>query len=123
MRFNMPSKTYQILENSNDPREVRRVGKGERTMANLDFTAREFLDWVKTKPRDEKYNYLSPERCAMAQFLKETGRSDDPNVGPDDWRGFDGCYRMIPDPPRYILNKSTFGELADAVENKLSSNS
>ena len=48
----------------------------------------EFSAFCRTKG-DEAYRFTSPGHCALAQFLKETGRATDPSVGPDDW--CDGC--------------------------------
>jgi hypothetical protein len=34
---------------------------------------RKLRDWLKTKPRDERYNYADPCNCANAQFYKALG--------------------------------------------------
>jgi hypothetical protein len=39
-----------------------------------DFTVAEFLDWARTKPADQGYNYCDPKNCAISQFGRETGR-------------------------------------------------
>jgi hypothetical protein len=50
-----------------------------------DFTIADVLAWARTKPADETYDYVSNFHCALAQFLKATGRSVYPMVGPYDW--------------------------------------
>lgn len=57
-------------------------------MASADFTIADVLAWARTKPADEEYDYCSNGNCAVAQFLKETGRAKKPRVHPEDW--YDG---------------------------------
>lgn len=33
----------------------------------------QFADWVRTKPRDEAYDFYSPSACAFAQFAAVHG--------------------------------------------------
>ena len=46
------------------------------------FTVAEFLDWVRTKPADERYPYDDPDNCALCIFLRETLRAEAPSVAP-----------------------------------------
>ena len=44
-------------------------------MANqADFTIREVLDWARTKPAEQTYNFCDTDHCAVAQFGRETER-------------------------------------------------
>lgn len=45
----------------------------------------EFLQWLKNKPQDETYDGTDNYSCAIAQFLKETGRAQIPYVLSDSW--------------------------------------
>ena len=81
-----------------------------------DFTVAEFLDWVRTKPADEAYDYNDPSDCAICQFLRDAGRCDRPSVGTTVWNRlghlFDGG-------PTYTLpahvSKASMGRDEDAV--------
>jgi hypothetical protein len=43
---------------------------------NLDFLNSEFFAWLREKAKgNERYHYLNPNKCLLANFLKETGRS------------------------------------------------
>jgi hypothetical protein len=37
-----------------------------------DFTISELLEWARTKPADEEYDYIDAAYCAFGQFLRET---------------------------------------------------
>lgn len=39
-----------------------------------DFTIADVLNWARTKPADEGYDYFDAGNCAVAQFGRETGR-------------------------------------------------
>lgn len=39
-----------------------------------DFSLADVLAWARTKPADEKYDYIDAEICAVAQFGRETDR-------------------------------------------------
>lgn len=43
------------------------------------------LEWARSKPAGERYDYCSNGNCAIAQFLRETGRAKQPMVGFNDW--------------------------------------
>lgn len=43
-------------------------------MATTDFTVRDVLEWARTKPADEQYDFTEASDCAVAQFGKATGR-------------------------------------------------
>jgi hypothetical protein len=53
-------------------------------MAN-DFTVADVLAWARTKPANEQYCYDDNGYCAIARFLKETGRAREPGVGSLTW--------------------------------------
>lgn len=40
----------------------------------------QFRAWLESKPADETFNAQSTENCAFAQFLRESGICDQPNV-------------------------------------------
>jgi hypothetical protein len=50
------------------------------------FDLRDVLEWARTKPADEAYDYGEPYGCAIARFLRETGRARNPRVGEFWWR-------------------------------------
>jgi hypothetical protein len=58
-----------------DPREF-----PEAETVSPDFTLEDVLAWARTKPADEPYWYGSCNNCAIAQFLRETGRAERPEV-------------------------------------------
>lgn len=85
------------------------------------FTIADVLAWARTKPADEEYEYCSNDNCAVAQFLKETGRSKEPSVDPFFWTDNRGKERRIDPliddaatPPS--MTKQTFGEFAKRLE-------
>lgn len=51
-----------------------------------DFTISDVLIWARTKPAGETYCYSSNGQCALAQFLRDTGRAVNPSVNPYSWR-------------------------------------
>jgi hypothetical protein len=67
-------------------------------MASTDFTINDVLTWARTKPADEAYSYLDNSGCAVAQFLRETGRAAKPIVYSDPaWKdGEDGYSHPYP---------------------------
>src|SRR4249919_3451282 len=54
------------------------------TKVEADFTLADVLAWARTKPADRSYNYLDPERCAVAQFGRDTGRRELINLPSDE---------------------------------------
>lgn len=48
-------------------------------MAEL-FTSEQFLAWARTKPEDERYDYLDNYTCPIAQYLKEHSHATTPYV-------------------------------------------
>ncbi len=56
-------------------------------MAQTDFTIKDVLEWARTKPADERYNYTMPMSCALCHFLRDTGRCAEPIIRPF----IDGC--------------------------------
>jgi len=49
-------------------------------MTRPDFSITQFRDWARTKPADERYFFQDCRKCALAQFLRETGRAQYPIV-------------------------------------------
>ncbi len=39
-----------------------------------DFTVKDVLEWARTKPAGEAYDYTAASRCALAQFGQATDR-------------------------------------------------
>lgn len=50
----------------------------------LSFT-HAILEWARSKPADEAYDYCSPDSCAISQFLRDTGRAAKPMVALNRW--------------------------------------
>jgi hypothetical protein len=50
-------------------------------MPTADFTIADVLQWARTKPADEVYNFGSCGNCAFAQFLIASGHAQQPVVG------------------------------------------
>lgn len=44
-------------------------------MASTDFTVADVLAWARTKPADEQFDYGDADKCAIAQFGRDTGRA------------------------------------------------
>jgi hypothetical protein len=88
-----------------------------------DFSLPDVLTWARTKPADEAYDYLANCNCALAQFLRETGRSPSPWVTGFDWRegSFDGQRHQMPKVVADAVNAfpNTFGAFADRLEKVL----
>jgi hypothetical protein len=85
------------------------------------FTIVDVLEWSRTKPAGEGYDYGEPGECAIAQFLRETGRAANPNVGEFAWR--DGGKGTLLPPHLDALvfadrdvSQRTFGALAQRIE-------
>lgn len=55
------------------------------TSKTKDFTKEEFLAWARTKKPGQRYHYCDNYDCAIAQFLKETGRCEAPMVYGNLW--------------------------------------
>lgn len=47
-----------------------------------DFTIADVLAWARTKPADGYYPFEQASECALCIFLRDTGRADNPVVGP-----------------------------------------
>jgi len=85
-----------------------------------DTTFDDFKTWLSTKDDAEEFQYNDPMDCAYAQFLKETGRCDNPLVGSYDWfpMGQRSRIEMLPRElraddiwDRSALNEETFGDV------------
>lgn len=90
-------------------------------MTNPDFDLQQLLAWARTKPADEGYDYADYRNCAICQFLRETGRCDDPAVSENHWRdrtAYPIAYRYFEDRLRIAANhdEQTFGALVTRLE-------
>ncbi len=47
------------------------------------------IQWAKSKPASEGYEYVDFQNCAICQFLRETGRCENPAVSHNEWRDRD----------------------------------
>ena len=83
----------------------------------------EFAAYCRGKPVDEAYRYSSSSNCAVAQFLRDTGRAIQPAVDNIGWGDF--AITTAPEADRPLpkgLNKavrdwpSTFSALADRID-------
>lgn len=82
------------------------------------FTTQEFLDWCRTQPINEIYDYLDAECCPYAHFLRSKGYKD-VEVSGRGWRAV--RWLVIPargDIPDSLVFKlaaspRTYGALAD----------
>lgn len=45
-----------------------------------DFTLADVLAWARTKPATERYPYMDCFECVICQFLRDTGRAEEPVV-------------------------------------------
>jgi hypothetical protein len=75
-----------------------------------DFTIAEFLAWARTKPANETYCFSNPDRCALAQFGRASGREY--LVGVGDVYQFVGYGKAL----SALVRSDTFGELVAALE-------
>jgi hypothetical protein len=85
-----------------------------------DFTISDVLEWARTKPADERYDYVSSCRCALAQFLIAT-RDPNARAFPGSW--IDGLGQDHPLDSRIddaaqgsCPNDRTFGKLVERLE-------
>ena len=49
------------------------------------FTVRQVREWAASKRASKRYEYTAGDRCALAQFLRETGIDPNPLVLGDEW--------------------------------------
>ena len=87
-------------------------------MTSPDFSITQFRDWARTKPADERYFFQDCRKCALAQFLLETGRARHPFVAMGgEW--FDYASPAQGEAGEIInhavASSLTFGELADKL--------
>lgn len=86
------------------------------TMSPDQITTQDFLAWCKTKPADERYNYLNDQTCAFAQYLRARGINFR-YVDGYEWRDTSGHVHPIGEPLETLLVRaSTFGALATRIE-------
>jgi hypothetical protein len=83
------------------------------------FSLIQFRDWARTKPADERYFFQDCRKCALAQFLLETGRAHYPVVAADgEW--FDRAGPAQGEAGEIInhavASSLTFGDLADRLD-------
>lgn len=84
-------------------------------LADIQFIAA-FAAFCRTKG-DEGYNYFATGDCAIARFLKGTGRCADPSVGAYRWRDqATGEVHHFPEFTAEAEEPHTFPALADRLE-------
>jgi hypothetical protein len=90
---------------------------------SVTFDLRDVLEWALTKPADEAYDYGDPGGCAIARFLRETGRVSLPVVGEFYWRNLgDELGRRLPAHLDDLVfadrdvSQRTFGALTSRIE-------
>jgi hypothetical protein len=81
-----------------------------------DFTIADVLEWARTKPARETYNFCDPDNCAAAQFGRATGR--DYLIGVGDLRRIDhDLWRaVIGNEGDQSFDRYTFGPLVKRLE-------
>ena len=97
------------------PRKVKKIGFFSWLFRNVGFTTQDFLEWARAKDPEEAYYYGDIHDCAIAQFLKETGRVRlfKPCVGARNW----GFFHSIPKEADYAAWQGhTFGGVAKILE-------
>jgi hypothetical protein len=83
----------------------------EAPTVSPDFAVGEFLDWARTKPADERYCYIDPSVCALAQFGAATGRPYLIDIGrPNE------AYPAIDNAVNPLGGAFTFGALVKRLE-------
>lgn len=87
-------------------------------MAAPDFTIADVLAWARTKPANERYDYCSNGQCALAQFLRATGRAADPQVVSWAWQDGWSEYQPLPNGAAWAANHGpdTFGNFVKNLE-------
>lgn len=70
----------------------------------------QFLDFCRSKPRDELYDYVEPSECAFAQFALDHGIPNHSRKSSELPAGIDDLVRGRP---------RTFGALADRLSGAL----
>lgn len=90
-------------------------------MARKPFDVREFAEWCRSKPADERYYYGNVRECALGQFGRETNRSDligasaPASLGDEIWDALNPGIRGI----NASNSPLTFGALADRLEKQV----
>lgn len=80
------------------------------------FTLAEFLDWARTKPADEEYDFCDPSACAVAQFGIAAGRRDLDNITTHEMKLMcPGAYDAV----HPLYGGWTFGALVERLESAL----
>ena len=54
--------------------------------ADSRFTLPALVAWLRTKPGNETYCYMSNGKCLIGQYLKERCGISEPSVGGENWR-------------------------------------
>ena len=82
------------------------------------FTTQEFVNWLATKDPQETYIYARGQNCAIAQFVKETGRGKDPCVWDAEFQPEFENSERIPLPPHAdrIASGGVYGFLRGSTE-------
>lgn len=83
-------------------------------MTTNPLTIEAVAEWCESKPADERYFYIDPEACALAQFLRDNGYPE-ARVNGWGWRESRKTtdYSDIPDElVNAAVEERTFGGLA-----------
>ena len=88
-------------------------------LADIQFIS-EFATYARGRG-DVAYNYMDNLNCAACQFLRDTGRAEQPSVGGNIWRDVadaEFAYKSMPDidMPALCVGEWNFSALADRLE-------
>lgn len=70
-----------------------------------------FMEWLAKQPPESEFDFNDPTNCCYGQFLQDTGRALEPNVGYESW--FDRLKPSRGDIPKEIAK--TLLEVRDAL--------
>lgn len=84
----------------------------------------QFLDWLRSKPADESYDYEDCTGCAFTQFLIASGYASEPSCSAGIWRDKAkgekiGAHTVPFDDDVLVCWPWTFGAAADRLERAL----
>ena len=68
----------------------------EKIPVHPQTSATDFIDWLKSKPASEQFDFNRPESCAFAQYLIERGVSCEPFVLNEIWMSANDIKWTIP---------------------------
>jgi hypothetical protein len=82
-----------------------------------DFTIADVIEWARTKPPSERYDFGNSGNCVIAQFGKATGRGCLLNLGPARL-----LYTVGHDLYSAAIGNCTFGGFVKALEKRVEPN-